>query len=97
MNLKKLLIKMANHFDEKGNIKLANEIDQTLEMMDDQERIMDPSLLLEEKTPDDITENDLNTFAAVLMTVSDELEKELGIDSEELRRKVFDIVRKYNK
>lgn len=96
MKLKNILVKMANRFDERGEFELANEIDSTLGLIEEQELISDPSMLLEEKQMQDITEEDLRSFTAVLMIVKDELEQDLGISSEELNNAVLNIVKNFN-
>jgi hypothetical protein len=102
MKLKNILVKMANHFDNKGEFELANEIDDTLNLIEKEEAITnafyedDPTLLLEEKGLEDITEEELNSFTAVLMIVKDELQDRLGIDAQTLNETVLDIVKNYH-
>ena len=78
MDIRNKLIKIADLFDQAGESRIADAIDDTLLSLDKKDS--DDLMILEEKTMDDFTEEEKDVIRSFMNLFFPELEEELDKD-----------------
>ena len=78
MDIRNKLIKIADLFDQAGESRIADAIDDTLLSLDKKDS--DDLMILEEKTMDDFTEEEKDVIRSFMNLFFPELEEEVDKD-----------------